>query len=363
MDINSLSFDSFARDATRDVVCLAPIRTIVRREEEIVLVRKVRKVEEIEAPLACPATSESLSSSSVTTQPATKPQPINEPVQQNPNPGTGVEPTWPAPPPEQPYPPVQPVWQEELIVDSRHNCYRIDSEAMTRLQEQTAVSRSLQPGTYTISLRSGTFDYQAASGHPGEPLVLLWLYGGRVINHQTNVAVGATWITLNGYGDTVTIDVLEPTSLSAFFFDTYLEDNEGEVRVTVEGAGYFDDLIVHSQRNCYHIDAASMKHLEDTAVSKALPIGSYAIQIKSGAFSYRSNSGYPGEPLVLLWIYGGKIINRFTNIEVGATWVSLNGYDDTLLLNVLEPATLCAFFFDTYMDDNEGEVRLSIRPV
>lgn len=345
MDINSLSFDSFARDAARDVVCLAPIRTIVRREEEIVLVRKVRKVEEIDAPLSCPVTSENISSPG-STQP--------------------VRPTYPPSEPEPPVcPPDPPIddWQEELIVHSRRNCYRIDPESMTRLQEQTAVSRRLQPGTYTISLRSGTFDYQAASGHPGEPLVLLWLYGGQVANHQTNIAVGATWITLNGYGDTVTIDVLESTHLSAFFFDTYLEDNEGEVRVTVEGTGYFDDLIVHSQRNCYHIDAAAMKHLENTAVSKVLPTGSYAIQIKSGAFSYRNDSGYAGEPLVLLWIYGGKIVNRFTNIEVGATWVSLNGYDDTLLLNVLEPATLCALFFDTYLDDNEGEVSLSVRPV
>lgn len=36
-DINSLSFDSFARDPNRDIACLTPIRTIIRREEEIVL--------------------------------------------------------------------------------------------------------------------------------------------------------------------------------------------------------------------------------------------------------------------------------------------------------------------------------------
>ncbi|WAL61132.1 hypothetical protein [Thermocoleostomius sinensis] len=61
-DINALSFDSFGRDARRDVVCLAPIRTVIRREEEIVLVRKVRKVEEIDAGLSCPVTSETMSS-------------------------------------------------------------------------------------------------------------------------------------------------------------------------------------------------------------------------------------------------------------------------------------------------------------
>jgi len=61
-NIDSLSFDSFARNAARDVVCLAPIRTIVRREEEVTLVRKVRKVEEVDAGLACPVTSETLAS-------------------------------------------------------------------------------------------------------------------------------------------------------------------------------------------------------------------------------------------------------------------------------------------------------------
>ncbi len=53
-DIERLSFDSFERNPARDVVCLAPIRTMIRREEEITLVRRVRKVEEIDAGVACP---------------------------------------------------------------------------------------------------------------------------------------------------------------------------------------------------------------------------------------------------------------------------------------------------------------------
>jgi fibro-slime domain-containing protein len=36
------------------VVCVAPVRTVIRREEEIVLIRRVRKVEEIDASPACP---------------------------------------------------------------------------------------------------------------------------------------------------------------------------------------------------------------------------------------------------------------------------------------------------------------------
>ncbi|MBD2093409.1 hypothetical protein H6F67_26545 [Microcoleus sp. FACHB-1515] len=72
IDIAALSFDSFARNPERDVVCLAPIRTMIRREEELVLIRKVRKVEEVDAPLACPVTSDTLANNSIA---APAPQP------------------------------------------------------------------------------------------------------------------------------------------------------------------------------------------------------------------------------------------------------------------------------------------------
>lgn len=53
LDVDALTFDSFGR-TLQDVVCVTPVRTIVRREEEIILIRRVRKVEEIDASPACP---------------------------------------------------------------------------------------------------------------------------------------------------------------------------------------------------------------------------------------------------------------------------------------------------------------------
>jgi hypothetical protein len=53
-NLETLSFDSFGRNPNYDIVCVTPVRTVVRREEEIVLVRRVRKVEEIDASPACP---------------------------------------------------------------------------------------------------------------------------------------------------------------------------------------------------------------------------------------------------------------------------------------------------------------------
>lgn len=78
LDINRLSFDSFGRNPARDVVCLTPIRTIVRREEEIILVRKVRKVEEIDAGLSCPTNTTPVSDNPEVVTPVPVPTPAPE---------------------------------------------------------------------------------------------------------------------------------------------------------------------------------------------------------------------------------------------------------------------------------------------
>lgn len=119
-------------------------------------------------------------------------------------------------------------------------------------------------------------------------------------------------------------------------------------------------LRVHSRANCFMLDPEQMKQIQDqVAVTKELAPGNYLIRIKSGGFHYQPIANQPGEPIVLLWIYGGQVINRKTNVPVRATWSTLNGYADTLNLQVLEPAILCAFFLDTYVEDNGGELTLS----
>jgi hypothetical protein len=121
------------------------------------------------------------------------------------------------------------------------------------------------------------------------------------------------------------------------------------------------DFKVHSKNNCFILSPEQMQKIQnEVAVSVPLEPGINIVKIRSGAFGYRTVEGEVAEPLVLLWIYGGKVTNQKTDVEVGATWSSLNGYDDTLTLNVKEKATLCAFFFDTYLEDNEGEVFLSV---
>lgn len=100
-----------------------------------------------------------------------------------------------------------------------------------------------------------------------------------------------------------------------------------------------------------------MQQLQHTAVSKNLSSGRYQIHIHGGGFGYRA--GEESEPVVMLWIYGGRFINQDTGVEVDATWVTLNGYEDTLTLEVRESVTVAAFFFDVHREDNEGELTLA----
>jgi len=119
-------------------------------------------------------------------------------------------------------------------------------------------------------------------------------------------------------------------------------------------------LTVHSRHNCHLLDDQRMKQLQDTAVSHPLEPGIYVVRIKSGAFGYGSELFPTGEPMVVFWIYGGTVINKKTRVPVGATWSTLNGYHDSLTLEVRETSTLCAFFFDSYLEDNQGEVTISV---
>lgn len=115
------------------------------------------------------------------------------------------------------------------------------------------------------------------------------------------------------------------------------------------------DLKLHSRDNCYLFDAAEMEKLQNQiAVAVELEAGTNMIKIQRGQFSRQTELNQQGEPVVMLWIYGGRVVNTKTGSAVTSTWSSLNGYDDVLTLDVLEPATLCAFFFDT------GEVNSAV---
>jgi ABC-type phosphate transport system substrate-binding protein len=126
------------------------------------------------------------------------------------------------------------------------------------------------------------------------------------------------------------------------------------------GSCAIETVTVHSRRNAVLLDGGQMHHLQDqVAATYSLDPGSYIVRIKDGAFNYGDPS-HPGEPWVLLWFYGGKVSNLKTGVWVNGTWSTLNGYADTLSLEVDEPAKLCAFFIDTFPENNTDAITLSV---
>ena len=116
-------------------------------------------------------------------------------------------------------------------------------------------------------------------------------------------------------------------------------------------------LKVHSRHHCYRPSPEQMTALQDRGVSVSLNPGINVVKLLESNTPALSETGTKMEPWVLLWIYGGKVINPQTNVEVVATWASLRGYSDRLTLEVLEPATLCALLFDASHSD---ELTLSV---
>ncbi|WP_375504282.1 hypothetical protein, partial [uncultured Nostoc sp.] len=122
-------------------------------------------------------------------------------------------------------------------------------------------------------------------------------------------------------------------------------------------------LTIDTKNNCYVIDRDQMNNLQqNVATSFTFEKGTFDIKITDGRYSYAKNKT-EGEPFVLLWIYGADgstFINKSTGFEVGATWTTLNGYNDNLKLEVKKKAVLNALFFDVNNADNSGAINLSI---
>jgi hypothetical protein len=119
----------------------------------------------------------------------------------------------------------------ELKVNSQQNCFTVTPEQMHRLQTEVAVSTQLEPGINIVKIRSLAGGRSAALA--SEPWVLLWIYGGKVINQQTHVEVQATWASLNGYADVLTLEVKEAAQLCAFFFAAQPHGHDGSVTLSI----------------------------------------------------------------------------------------------------------------------------------
>jgi hypothetical protein len=202
-----------------------------------------------------------------------------------------------------------------------------------------------------VPIHQGDRDYVAEVGYATDDGRWLKLARSQHVHFASNAAAEPE---VDPEAEPEVEPVIHPAAVSGALFEGYPLTEHSVIT----------DVVVHSRRNAFLLSAEEMQHIQDHVAAKThLASGLYEIKITDGSFDYQSQTGEPGEPLAILWIYGGRVINKATNVPVMATWSTLSGYGDILTLEVLDSATLCAFFIDTYLDDNEGEVHVSVEKI
>ena len=257
-----------------------------------------------------------------------------------------------------------------LTIDTKNDCYVIEPNAMTHLQQNVASSLTLDKGTFDIKIISGRYSF-AQSKTGGEPLVVLWIYGvngSTFINKKTGAETGATWTTLNGYNNKLQLEVKDKAVICALFFDVNNSDNKGEVNLLISSNQPFFNpqiLTVNSKNNCYVLDAGFLSNLKPSNSNfLELEPGNYKIKIReSNPIYWSSEQKIQLEPWAFLWIKDGKFVSNLTGLEVEETWCSLNGLQYEFILEVKEKTTILGFFLATNKEDNNGQVVLEINTV
>ncbi|WP_036478869.1 YncE family protein [Myxosarcina sp. GI1] len=255
-----------------------------------------------------------------------------------------------------------------LTIDTKNNCYVIDPNGMNDLQLNVASKYTFEKGNYEVQITSGRYSH---TDEGGEPSVLLWIYGvdgSTFVNRSTGYETGATWTTLNGYSDRLQLEVKQEAVLCGLFFDVGNRERSGAIELTINSNRQSfkpQKLTVDSQQNCYVLDEkylSNLKQWNDNFIE--LTPGNYRIKIREGNASYWSNEKkFQLEPWALLWLKGGKFVTKLTGTEVEETWCSLNGLKDEFIVEVKTKTTISGFFFDTYKEDNEGQIILAVESV
>jgi len=254
-----------------------------------------------------------------------------------------------------------------LTIDTKANCYVIDPSGMNGLQENVASKMTLTQGNYAIQITSGNQSY-SNNIEAGEPAVLLWIYGtdgSTFVNQETGVETGATWTTLNGYQHKLQLEVKQQVVVCALFFKVGNQENSGAVNLSITGDRsdfQTQQLTVDSKNNCYSLDSqylSGLKQWDNNFIE--LEPGNYRLKIQSANASYWSEKKkFDLEPWALIWIKAGSFITKLTGIETNETWCSLNGFADEFVLQVKAKTTVSGLFFDTYKEDNEGQIVIAV---
>ncbi|MEM7590808.1 MAG: hypothetical protein AAF383_04705 [Cyanobacteria bacterium P01_A01_bin.83] len=254
-----------------------------------------------------------------------------------------------------------------LTIDPKNNCYVIDPNGMNTLQENVASKMTLDKGNFEIQISQGRYSYSKNESE-GEPFVILWIYGddgSTFVNQQTGVETGATWTTLNGYNQKLQLDVKGQAVVCALFFNLNNRDHSGSVELAIKGNSQTQELTVNSQNSTYVLDEKYLSSLKQWSQNFIeLEPGNYRVKIREGNASYWSDEKkFKLEPWALIWIKAGSFVTQLTGKETSETWCSLNGLKDEFILEVKTKTTLSGLFFDTYKEDNEGQIVVAIESI
>ena len=259
---------------------------------------------------------------------------------------------------------------KQLIINTKDNCYVIDPEGMNNLQQNVASTFTCEAGTYELQISGGSFNY-ANNDTVVEPALLLWIYGvdgSTFINQNVGLETGSTWTTLNGYNDKLTLEVKQQAVICALLFDNKARERQGVINLSINrDSEAFEpqQITVDSNSNCYVLDDKYLTNLKqwDSNFIELEP-GNYRIKIKESDANYSSEEQkFDLAPWALIWLKAGKFTSSLTGIEAKETWCSLNGLQDQFILEVKEKTTLSGLFFDTYKEDNQGRIVLSIESI
>ena len=258
----------------------------------------------------------------------------------------------------------------QLTIDTKANCYEIDSNGMNSLQENVAESATLDQGNYEIQITSGSYGY-SSNAEEGEPEVLLWIYGtdgSTFVNQETGIETAATWSTLHGYNQKLQLEVKQQAVINALFFKVGNEANSGAIELTItldSSDSEPQKLTVESQNNSYTLDEqnlSSLKQWDNNFIE--LEPGNYRLKIESANGSYWSDEAkFNLEPWAFVWLKKGSFVPKFAGTEISETWCSLNGLEDEIIIEVKNKTTVSGFFFDTHKEDNEGQIIMNIEPL
>ncbi|HEY9771576.1 MAG TPA: hypothetical protein V6C71_24295 [Coleofasciculaceae cyanobacterium] len=255
-----------------------------------------------------------------------------------------------------------------LTIDTKDNCYVIDPEGMNTLQENIASKLTLDRGNFEIQITDGRYSYSNES--EGEPFVLLWIYGtegSTFVNQNTGVETGATWTTLNGYNQKLQLEIKGQAVLCALFFNLNNRQHSGSVKLTVKNNdnSQTQELTVNSKSNTYILNEQYLSTLKQWSQNFIeLAPGNYRVKIREGNASYWSDEKkFKLEPWALIQIKAGKFVTQLSGVETSETWCSLNGLKDEFVLEVKTKTTLSGLFFDTYKEDNEGQIIVAVESV